>query len=94
MTLTSRPGGRRKRPLPSSAPLPPLQHSKNLPVKGGGRGVRPLAGALGYTYTACPDYQVGGVILSAAKDLRAARREILRCAQDDNWRQDDRWRSE
>jgi len=27
---------------------------------------------------------VGEVILSAAKDLRAARREILRCAQDDS----------
>jgi len=30
---------------------------------------------------------VGCVILSAAKDLRLARREILRCAQDDSfWR--------
>ena len=26
------------------------------------------------------------VILSAAKDLRSAQREILRCAQDDSWR--------
>ncbi len=32
------PPGRRKRPLPSSTPLPPLQHSKNLPVKGGRGG--------------------------------------------------------
>ncbi len=31
--------------------------------------------------------EVGCVILSAAKDLRLARREILRCAQDDSlWR--------
>ena len=31
--------------------------------------------------------EVGCVILSAAKDLRWARREILRCAQDDSlWR--------
>jgi len=32
-----------------------------------------------------PDLAIpSSVILSAAKDLRSARREILRCAQDDN----------
>src|SRR5713101_760468 len=51
------------------------------------RGRRDRGGA--YTGRFCRKgaSEVGCVILSAAKDLRLARREILRCAQDDSlWR--------
>src|SRR5713226_8615715 len=69
-----------------------------LPSKSPGRGPRLGAPPLPYTLqSVIPPYRVGAglapisanlrmaVILSAAKDLRTAHREILRCAQDDRW---------
>src|SRR5260370_27877262 len=62
----------------------PARYRGVLPPSGGRRD---RGGA--YTGRFCRKgaSEVGCVILSAAKDLRLARREILRCAQDDSlWR--------